>query len=77
MQGKEPDTEPSPAREAAEALVWQFHEARTCSGDLYSVHRLSESVWQTCKNGTALSGWSPTKAEAQAKANAAFIARRA
>jgi hypothetical protein len=51
-------------------LVWKNNEARSSSGDLYTVHRLSENVWQAYKNGTAFTRWFWTQAGARSAAQA-------
>lgn len=49
-------------------LDWSCNEARSPAGDLYSVSALSETVWVTYWNGTALPGWKSTRPEAMAVA---------
>lgn len=59
----------APTDEQVEAaLVWRGSDARSPRGDLYSVHQLSENVFQTAINGTALPGWKPTLEEARSVA---------
>jgi len=53
-------------------LDWQHGEARSAAGDLYTVHRLSEIVFTTCKNGTAFPGWKSTLEGAKAVAQADY-----
>lgn len=49
------------------ALEWDQGEARS-DGDLYSVHQLSQHVWQTRFNGTEVCRWRGTEKEAREEA---------
>lgn len=48
-----------------EELNWVNGEARSKAGNLYSVVRLSDTVWITKWNGTQFPGWSYSKAHAE------------
>jgi len=56
-------------------LEWKDGEARSDLGDLYSVHRLSDSVWTTHWNGTQTTGWESTFEAAMAVAQADYERR--
>jgi hypothetical protein len=58
----------SPIQGEVKALEWQGSEARSAAGNLYSVCRLSDAVWQLRWNGTDLPGWYSSKEDAQAAA---------
>lgn len=48
-------------------MEWEQGEARS-DGDLYSVHQLSQHVWQTRFNGTEICRWRGTEKEAREEA---------
>jgi len=70
-----PSEEPDSVAWCIKPLRWKLGEARSLIGDLYAVSSLSGSVWQVRLNGTAFTGWHPTKVEAEAAAQTHYERR--